>query len=324
MSRTDVEEAVARHLRDEAADAPSGRAVVARVRARTVNAAQHTGRRSYLAPLAAAAIVVVVLGAIAVPVIMRVGPGAEAQSGAHLTSGGSGGGGACRLADLRVSSTGATAKGGDYLIIRLWNPADPCTLKGYPSIVLENQSNSGTEPRNTLSGLFGGYVGGVAPPPVELGHNVGASVMVEADALDTPQLVACGGVETLLLTVRSGDEPVRIPMKINTCGLQVHPFVAGDWGIAEAPMPRATVSFPYRAHTECGLSTISLYGMHWLADRPLLDPSSRNRPYRGDVDGTMTVFPDDTLKFTVADAFARITGRTVTLHPTNKLPPCGP
>ncbi len=222
MSRTHLEEAVARDLRDQATGAPTGEAVVIRVRALTAAPDRRRPGR-FLPVYAVVAVVVVIVGGVLVAGWLG-GPSPVAS----LLSPQSGPVPACHLTDLSVTVHGGPGHPAQSVVIRFRNVgAQGCELSGYPVVELPD---SYTQPQDALSGPLGGLTGSDVPPRVWLPPGAVASSMIESDMQGLPDDYVCGGTEHLLISLVEADRPVSLRGLVIACNDEVHPFVPGPTG----------------------------------------------------------------------------------------------
>lgn len=238
MSRTDLEEAVARDLRDQASGAPAGEAVVIRVRALTATLQAAPGRRrTKLAPVfAAVAIVAVVLVVAGGVVGLRSdGPASGPPKAIAILSRPVVAGPVCVLTDLQVTVTSVPGHVGEGGIIEFRNIGqDDCSLDSYPVVRFQVGNVIGPLPTYTLSGPLGGVTGTDHPPLVLMPAGSTVSSLVESDTRQLPDDVSCAAADHLLVSLVESDRPVRLALPISLCNDEVHPFVPGTTGNLDA------------------------------------------------------------------------------------------
>lgn len=97
------------------------------------------------------------------------------------------------------------------------------------------------------------------------------------------------------------------------------------------PNPAVAVAYPFDLYEHCGIREVAFAGHQWLASPPAPEP--RRLPdaqgitdYTGYVAGTMTLLPEDQLRFTITDPLSSGNGQSFLFRPqpatTQPLPPC--
>lgn len=231
MTRTDLEDAIARDLRNQAAGAPTGEAVVVRVRALTAALQTAPGRRpGRLAPVFAAVAIVAVVLVVAGGVVGLRSDGPAADQAIAILSRPVVAGPACVLTDMRVTAGSVPGHVGTGVIIVFRNAGVACALDSYPIVHFEVSGRDGPLPTYTLSGPLGGVTGTDHPPLVWMPPGTTVSAMVESDILHHPGDVSCAAGDHLLVSFIEADRPVRLAVPISLCDDEVHPFVPGTTG----------------------------------------------------------------------------------------------
>jgi hypothetical protein len=92
--------------------------------------------------------------------------------------------------------------------------------------------------------------------------------------------------------------------------------------------PAVGVAYPFDLYTHCGIRAVIFGGRDWLAspvaDAPTpLPDANGNTSYTGYVAGTMTLLPQDRLRFTITDPLSSGNGQSFYFVPaTQPLPLC--
>lgn len=165
------------------------------------------------------------------------GPTTAGPAAPVTSVGGTPGTSMCLTTQLAVRVEGAEgglSHAGSAIVFK--NNGRPCVVSAYPGVDgLGPKGEVVVSARRTPGGYVGGVGSGGSRPTVELATGSSASALLEGIIAPVDGAPPCPVATSLLITPPNETHSVRLAVRFELCGLEIHPVVPGTTSSAERP-----------------------------------------------------------------------------------------